>query len=61
MSNKRFSKIARILFRAHNIVVLTKQEYDQFKEECERMFVQPVQFETIKEYDNGSIAFRELC
>lgn len=58
MKNERFTEIARNVFRAGNIQVLTHEEYMEFVKECRRFKEMPV-FDIIK-FDNNHIAFREL-
>lgn len=58
MTNERFTEIARKLFCAGNIQVLTNDEYKEFIKECKRTFIEMPTFEIIKE-DGDYIAFRE--
>lgn len=59
MTNERFTEIARNLFRAGNIQVLSNEEYKEFIKECKREFIKMPTFEIIK-VDGDYIAFREL-
>lgn len=59
MTNERFTEIARNLFRAGNIQVLSNEEYREFIKECKREFIKMPTFEIIK-VDGDYIAFREL-
>lgn len=58
MSNERFSEIARNVFRAGNIQVLSHEEYKEFIKEC-RMFKKMPVFDIIK-WDTYHIAFKEF-
>ena len=60
MTNERFTEIARKLFCAGNIQVLTNDEYKEFIKECRRTFIKMPTFEIIKFIDGDYIAFREL-
>lgn len=59
MKNERFTEVARNLFRAGNIQVLSNEEYREFIKECKREFIKMPTFEIIK-VDGDYIAFREL-
>lgn len=59
MTNERFTEIARNLFRAGNIQVLSNEEYKEFIKECKMEFIKIPTFEIIK-VDGDYIAFREL-
>lgn len=58
MKEDRFCEIARNVFRAGNIQVLSNQEYKDFIRKC-RIFKKMPTFEIIGFPDNNSIAFRE--
>lgn len=58
MTNKRFTEIARKIFRAGNIQTLSNEEYREFIKECKRGFIKMPTFEVIK-VDGNYIAFRE--
>lgn len=58
MTNERFTEIARNVFRAGNIQILSHEEYKEFIKEC-RMFKEMPVFEVIK-LDYNNITFREL-
>lgn len=59
MTNKDFTEIGRKVFREHAIVTLTVDKYNKFVNECNRMFIDKVNFEIIKTEGNN-ISFREL-
>lgn len=59
MTNERFTEIARNLFCAGNIQVLSNEEYKEFIKECRRAFIDMPTFEIIK-FEDNYIAFREL-
>lgn len=59
MTNERFTEIARKLFCAGNIQVLSNEEYREFIKEYRREFIKMPTFEIIK-VDGDYIAFREL-
>lgn len=59
MSTKQFEEIARKVFRAGLVVTLSWNDFCAFKNECNRIFVNPCIFEIIKS-DFEQISFREL-
>lgn len=58
MKEDRFCEIARNVFRAGNIQVLSNQEYKEFIRKC-RIFKKMPMLEIISFPDNNSVAFRE--